>query len=168
MDKDKAKKLIKTTAITLGVTYVVLDLVGKKQKKDSTYSIPEQESERNPMQGKSVKFVADPNDPENADGECGHLEATGESHALTRHQSAYEKVVKLGLDKGLSFAGLVALSPLMGGIALAIKIEDPGPVLFTQKRVGQDKAYFKLHNVFKIDGEVSFCNKVLNNTRLAA
>ena len=29
----------------------------------------------------------------------------------------------------------------MGAIALAIKIEDPGPVLFTQKRVGQNKQY---------------------------
>ncbi len=33
----------------------------------------------------------------------------------------------------------------MGAIALAIKVEDPGPVLFTQKRVGQNKRYFKLH-----------------------
>ncbi len=145
MDKGKAKKLIKATAITLGATYVVLDLVAKHQKKDSTYSTPEQERERNPMQGKSVEFVVDPSDKENADGECGHLEATGESHALTRHQSAYERYVKRAMDKGLSFAGLVALAPVMGGIALAIKIEDPGPVLFIQKRVGQDKAYFKLH-----------------------
>lgn len=143
MDKDKAKKIIKGTAIALGATYVVLDVISKKQKADTTYkNDPE---EQNPMQGKSVEFVADENDKENADGECGHLEATGESHALTRHQSVYEKVVKRGLDKALSFGGLVALAPLMGGIALAIKIEDPGPVLFTQKRVGQDKAYFKLH-----------------------
>lgn len=145
MYKDKAKKLIKATAITLGATYVVLDLVAKKQKKDSTYSTPSQESERNPMQGKKVQFVADDTDPENADGECGHLEATGLSAAATHDRSFYEKVVKRGLDKTLSFAGLVALAPVMGGIALAIRIEDPGPVLFTQKRVGQDKQYFKLH-----------------------
>ena len=29
--------------------------------------------------------------------------------------------------------------------SLAIVIDDPGPVLFTQKRVGKDKEYFKLH-----------------------
>lgn len=145
MDKDKAKKIIKATAVTLVATYVILDVIAKRQKKDSTYSTPEQENERNPMQGKSVKFVEDASDKENADGKCGHLEATGESHALTRHQTVYEKVVKRGLDKVLSFGGLVLFSPVMGTIALAIKIEDPGPVLFTQKRVGQDKQYFKLH-----------------------
>lgn len=143
MDKDKAKKIIKGTVVALGATYVVLDVIAKKQKKDSTYqNDPDQQ---NPMQGKSVEFIADENDKENADGECGHLESLGPSNASTRHQSAYEKYIKRGLDKGLSFAGLVALAPLMGGIALAIKIEDPGLVLFTQKRVGQDKQYFKLH-----------------------
>lgn len=34
---------------------------------------------------------------------------------------------------------------VFAAIALAIKIEDPGPMLFTQKRVGQNKRYFKLH-----------------------
>lgn len=143
MDKDKAKKIIKGTTIALGATYVVLDVIAKKQKKDSIYqNDPDQQ---NPMQGKSVEFVENPADKEDADGECGHLEATGLSAAATRDRSFYEKVVKRGLDKTLSFAGLVALAPVMGGIALAIKIEDPGPVLFTQKRVGQDKQYFKLH-----------------------
>ena len=37
------------------------------------------------------------------------------------------------------------LSPVLGVIALAIKIDDPGPVLFTQKRMGQNKKYFELH-----------------------
>ncbi|MGN8774091.1 sugar transferase [Candidatus Weimeria sp. HCP3S3_B5] len=145
MNKDKAKKIIKATAVTLGVSYVVLNIIARKKKKDSTYSTPGQESERNSMQGKSVKFVEDASDKENADGKCGHLEATGLSAAATRERSFYEKVVKRCLDKALSFAGLVALAPIMGGIALAIKIEDPGPVIFTQKRVGLDKQYFKLH-----------------------
>jgi O-antigen biosynthesis protein WbqP len=30
-------------------------------------------------------------------------------------------------------------------LALWIAIDDPGPVLFTQKRIGKDKQYFKLH-----------------------
>lgn len=142
-DKDKVKKILKTTAIALGATYVVLDLVAKHQKADSVYANdPEQ---RNPMEGKKVVFTADDNDPENADGACGHLEAVGTSEAATRNVSFYEKVVKRACDKVLSFGGLVLLSPLMGGIALAIHLEDPGSVIFTQKRVGQDKAYFKLH-----------------------
>ncbi len=57
----------------------------------------------------------------------------------------YEKNVKPTLDIILSFAGLVLLSPLYSIVALAIKIDDPGPVFFTQKRVGKDKKFFYLH-----------------------
>ena len=49
------------------------------------------------------------------------------------------------MDVTLSFGGLVILSPLYIGISAAIIIDDPGPVFFTQKRLGQNKKYFKLH-----------------------
>lgn len=142
MDKSKKKKIL-IAAAALGASSVVLDLVGKRARRSSIYE--DDQEQKNPMEGKQVVFVPSSEDPQNADGECGHLEAVGESSAATRHQSVYERIVKRGLDKLLSFGGLVLLSPIMGGIALAIKIEDPGPVLFTQKRVGQDKQYFKLH-----------------------
>lgn len=57
----------------------------------------------------------------------------------------YEKYIKRIIDKGLSFAGMVILAPLYGMIALAIVIDDPGPVLFTQKRIGKNKELFMLH-----------------------
>lgn len=57
----------------------------------------------------------------------------------------YESVVKSVLDKILSFAGIVVLHPIMGAIALAVYLDDPGPVFFTQKRVGKDGLYFMLH-----------------------
>lgn len=60
-------------------------------------------------------------------------------------KSVYEKRVKRMIDKGLSFAGLIALTPIYGIISFAIFIDDPGPVLFTQKRVGKDKEIFMLH-----------------------
>ncbi|MDD7331041.1 MAG: sugar transferase [Absicoccus porci] len=86
--------------------------------------------------------MEDEKDKENADGIKGHLVEIGDS--LYR-PSFYEKYIKRGMDVLLSFGGLVVLSPIMGTIALAIKLEDPGPVLFTQKRLGQNKQYFKLH-----------------------
>ncbi len=97
---------------------------------------------KNPFEGKKVIFVADENDSENADGVKGHLEAVGDSDYK---ESSYEKYVKRTIDIILSFGGLVILSPLLIGIAIAIMIDDPGPVLFTQKRVGKNKEYFKLH-----------------------
>ena len=53
--------------------------------------------------------------------------------------------VKRVVDIILSFGGLVCLSPIFIGLIIAIKIDDPGPVLFTQKRMGKNKQYFKLH-----------------------
>lgn len=59
--------------------------------------------------------------------------------------SIYEKFVKPFIDKTLSLMALVLLLPLFVIIALAIFIEDPGPVFFTQIRVGKDKHFFFLH-----------------------
>lgn len=109
-------------------------------KSDKTFK--DAVAQRNPFEGKKVIFVENENDVENADGVRGHLEAIGESNYQPRF---YEKYIKRVLDVVLSFCGLVVLSPVLLGIAIAIKIDDPGPVLFTQKRLGQNKRYFKLH-----------------------
>ena len=60
-------------------------------------------------------------------------------------KTLYEKYGKRALDVVLSFGGLVVLAPVYGVISLAIIVDDPGPVLFSQKRVGENKTYFKLH-----------------------
>lgn len=57
----------------------------------------------------------------------------------------YEKFLKRGIDIVLSFLGLVLLSWFYLIIIIAIKIDDPGPAFFTQKRVGKDKKFFPLH-----------------------
>ena len=96
----------------------------------------------NPMEGKKVVFIEDSNDKENADGARGHLEAVG----ISRYKAGiYEKCVKRVLDVILSGLGLIVLSPAFLVIVISIKVDDPGPVLFTQKRVGKNKKYFKLH-----------------------
>lgn len=57
----------------------------------------------------------------------------------------YKKYIKRGLDIILSFLGLVCLLWLYLIISVAIIIDDPGPVFFSQKRVGKNKTLFKLH-----------------------
>lgn len=57
----------------------------------------------------------------------------------------YAKFIKRVIDIVLSFMALVVLSWLYLGIIIAIKIDDPGPAFFTQKRVGINKTHFKLH-----------------------
>ena len=54
----------------------------------------------------------------------------------------YQKVWKRVLDILLSGCAIVVLSPVLLVIAIAIKIDDPGPVLFRQKRVGIHKTHF--------------------------
>lgn len=51
----------------------------------------------------------------------------------------YKHVIKRLFDLVLSIIGIVLLALPMLIIAIAIKIDDPGPVLFKQKRVGQKK-----------------------------
>ena len=57
----------------------------------------------------------------------------------------YSKFLKRVIDIVLSFCGLIVLLPVFALISLLIVIDDPGPVLFTQKRVGLNKTFFKLH-----------------------
>lgn len=54
--------------------------------------------------------------------------------------------VKRLMDVILSLIGLIVLSPLLIVLAVVIKIESNGPVLFKQKRVGKGK---KLFNILK-------------------
>ena len=57
----------------------------------------------------------------------------------------YGKCVKRIFDKAISFFGLLALAPLYGLISLAVYLDDPGPVLFTQKRVGKGGHFIEVH-----------------------
>ncbi len=57
----------------------------------------------------------------------------------------YKNLVKRLIDLVLSVVGIILLIIPMGIIALIIKITDPGPVLFSQKRVGINKTHFNLY-----------------------
>lgn len=140
IDKKKIGKILKVTAIGTGVTFLGLNMIAKKKKGDSVFE--KEKDQKNPFAGKKVVFVEDESDEENADGVRGHLEAVGETK---KSKGIYDRYIKRAIDVVLSFGGLVVLSPIYAGIAIAIKIDDPGPVFFTQKRVGQNKEFFKIH-----------------------
>ena len=97
---------------------------------------------RNPFEGKKVIFVENPFEEENADGVRGHLEAVGDSDYIP---SFYTRVIKRGGDTILSAFALVILSPVFLFLSIAIFLDDPGPIFFTQKRLGKNKRYFPLH-----------------------
>ena len=56
----------------------------------------------------------------------------------------YNKVFKRLIDIILSGCGIIVLAPVYLIIALAIKLDDPGPVFFRQKRVGIHKSHFNI------------------------
>ena len=140
VNKEKIKKILQIGTLVVGGAFVGTSVVAKIKKENSIYK--EDKRQRNLLEGHKVIFVADENDSENADGACGHLESVG----LSEYKPGiYEKYIKRAIDIMLSFGGLVVLSPIYLGISIAIIIDDPGPVLFTQKRMGKNKQYFKLH-----------------------
>jgi lipopolysaccharide/colanic/teichoic acid biosynthesis glycosyltransferase len=55
------------------------------------------------------------------------------------------RMLKRFFDIVASGAGLVLLSPLLTVIALLIKLDSPGPVLFRQQRVGRHGRLFRIY-----------------------
>ena len=63
---------------------------------------------------------------------------------MTDKQKKY-LLLKRGIDIVLSGGAIVVLSPILGLLALAIKLDSPGSVLFKQKRVGKNKELFEIY-----------------------
>ena len=66
-------------------------------------------------------------------------------NVYTQHAKSYE-VVKRISDIFLSLIGLIILSPILLIVAIAIKLESQGPLIFSQERVGKDRKNFKMYN----------------------
>ena len=56
----------------------------------------------------------------------------------------YKKFFKRAIDILLSAIGLIVLSPVLLVIAVLIKLDSKGPVLFKQKRIAKDKKHFNI------------------------
>ena len=57
----------------------------------------------------------------------------------------YERYVKRALDLLFSALMLIALSPVLLVVAVAIKLDSKGPVTFRQKRIGKGKKHFNIY-----------------------
>lgn len=54
------------------------------------------------------------------------------------------RILKRGFDVAIAGMALIALAPLLIVIAIAIKLEDGGPVLFLQRRLGRGNRFFRI------------------------
>lgn len=77
----------------------------------------------------------------------------------------YRRVVKRVIDIVLSFCGILVLAIPMLILAIAIKIDSPGPVLFKQKRVGIHKSHFEIlkFRTMRIDTPKDMPTHLLDN-----
>jgi lipopolysaccharide/colanic/teichoic acid biosynthesis glycosyltransferase len=73
------------------------------------------------------------------------VQARARPSALSRGGSRLVDASCRALDVLGAAIMLIALSPLLGAIALAIKLDSPGPVLFRQRRVGRDREPFMVN-----------------------
>lgn len=66
-----------------------------------------------------------------------------------------DRILKRSLDLAVSVLSLPLLLPLFAIVALAIKIDSPGPVFFRQPRVGQANRIFSIwkFRTMQVDGE---------------
>ena len=115
--KKKTKKALLITGLSLGAAYAGLSILAKHSR-DKQKEDPDLKVQTYEDQGIRLS---------------------------PKDKTLYERYGKRVVDVGLSFTGLIVLAPIYGLISLAIVMDDPGPVLFTQKRVGENKTYFKLH-----------------------
>lgn len=54
-------------------------------------------------------------------------------------------IIKRSLSIIVSGIAIIILAPVLLGIAIAIKVDSKGPVLFKQKRVGKNKSHFMIY-----------------------
>lgn len=64
--------------------------------------------------------------------------------AMQKHIRTYTPIKRM-IDVLLSGIGILVLSPILLILCIAIKLDSPGPILFTQKRVGIHKSYFQIY-----------------------
>lgn len=72
---------------------------------------------------------------------------------------------KRAMDFVIAGTASIVLAPVMGMLALAVKLDSPGPVLFKQKRVGKDKKLFEIwkFRTMRTDTPKDMPTHMLNN-----
>jgi exopolysaccharide biosynthesis polyprenyl glycosylphosphotransferase len=83
--------------------------------------------------------------------------------------SRASRTVKRALDLALSLGALIVLSPLFALVAIAIKIDTPGPIFFRQRRMGEEGRPFSIFKfrTMGIDAEARKAELVHLNKHLA-
>ena len=129
---NKKKPIIIGTVLT-GL-YVVMRIIARKKTEEISID------EDNPYFRSVLR-----NNCTEVNGESVNSDLQDFSHNKICGGNTYTRTIKPFFDRVLSFVALIILAPIYVLIAIAIFIDDPGPVLFTQKRIGLHKHYMLIH-----------------------
>ena len=66
-----------------------------------------------------------------------------------------DRALKRSLDLFLAIAALPVLLPVMLGVAIAVRLDSPGPILFRQKRLGLGNRIFEMYKFRSMYAEQS-------------
>lgn len=80
--------------------------------------------------------------------------SNGISRKVDSQANFYEKYIKRAIDIILSFIGIIVLSPVLLVSSVVVFAEDPGNVVFKQKRVGIHKTHFNIHKLRSMKQDV--------------
>ena len=98
--------------------------------------------------GVTVRVVLDVSYTKRMHRSDSFVSSVGTFPVITYHTIAlnsFERVLKRTMDLVLAILATIILSPVMLITALAIKLDSPGPVIFKQKRVGQNGRIFDIY-----------------------
>ncbi len=112
-------------------------------------------------EGKSVHIVPELLDARMFRHELGDVAGIPVLSLLNGGLTAIQAAIKRGADIVGSIALLALTAPLFAAVAIVNKLASPGPVLFTQRRVGQNGKTFML---FKFRTMVANAEQVLKRT----
>jgi lipopolysaccharide/colanic/teichoic acid biosynthesis glycosyltransferase/glycosyltransferase involved in cell wall biosynthesis len=73
------------------------------------------------------------------------LQWVGAQTQVLPQNSFYIDKVKPAVDFAGATAGLVVTSPVMAAVAIAVRLDSPGPVIYQQERVGKDGRRFNIY-----------------------
>lgn len=75
--------------------------------------------------------------------ESNGMQYPGPRAVAAKPSGAYA-VVRRGIDLAVSGTLLILLAPLLAAVAIAIRLDSPGPALFRQRRIGRGSAEFEI------------------------
>jgi exopolysaccharide biosynthesis polyprenyl glycosylphosphotransferase len=85
--------------------------------------------------------------------EAGPIYATPLLRVSYREMPHWQYMIKVVLDYLISAMALIVLAPLMGVLALLIRLSGKGPVIFSQERVGRHGKPFMIYKFRSMDDD---------------